>query len=128
VDSLIANEIEAEQLAGRRDPAQAARILQRMGSRRVIITLGERGVYDGEYRPAFSVKAVDTVGAGDTFVGAFAAALAEDHADPVGFAQAAAALKCTRAGAQSVPTRRAVVKLFSSWAPYSDRGHDVGTG
>jgi ribokinase len=105
VDILIPNEIEAEQLTGQRDPAKAARRLTRMGAKRVIITLGGRGVYDGEYRPAFRVKPVDTVGAGDAFVGAYAAALADRYPDPVAFAQAAAALKCTRPGAQNIPTR-----------------------
>lgn len=108
VDVLIPNEIEAEQLTGLRDPAKAARRLRQMGAKRVIITLGERGVYDGEYRPAFRVKPVDTVGAGDAFVGAYAAAVAEGHPDPVAFAQAAAALKCTRPDAQNIPTRAEV--------------------
>jgi ribokinase len=83
-----------------------------MGARRAIITLGENGVFENGYRPAFRVKAVDTVGAGDTFIGAFAAATAEGQADPVRFAQAAAALKCTRPGAQNTPTRAQVEKLL----------------
>lgn len=112
VDVLIPNQGEAELLSGERDPARAARKLQRMGARRVIITLGEDGVYDGGYRPGFKVKPVDTVGAGDAFVGALAAALAEGHPDPVRFAQAAAALKCTRPGAQNLPTRRDVERLL----------------
>ncbi len=114
VDILIPNEIEAEQLTGQRDPAKAAQRLRRMGARQVIITLGERGVYDGQYRPAFRVDPVDTVGAGDTFVGAFAAALADSHPDPVAFAQAAAALKCTRPGAQSIPTRAEVEAFLAN--------------
>lgn len=112
VDILIVNEIEAEQLSGRRDLARAARVLRRRGAGQVLITLGERGVYDGAVHPAFRVKAVDTVGAGDAFVGAFAAALAEGHPDPVRLAQAAAALKCTRRGAQSIPTRAEVEKFL----------------
>jgi len=113
VDVVIPNELEAEQLTGQRDPAKAACVLRRRGARRVIITLGERGVFDGTYRPAFRVRAVDTVGAGDTFVGAFAAAIAEGHADPIRFAQAAAALACTRPGAQNVPSREDVEGLLS---------------
>jgi ribokinase len=112
VDVLIPNQIEAEQLSGERDPRKAARVLQRLGAQRVIITLGERGVFDGEFRPAFKIVPCDTVGAGDTFVGAFAAALAENHPDPVAFAQAAAALKCTRPGAQNVPSRKQVERLL----------------
>jgi ribokinase len=115
VDVVIPNQIEAEQLTGTRDPARAARKLRRLGARHVIITLGERGVYDGEYRPAFRVKPVDTVGAGDAFVGAYAAAVAEEHVDAVAFAQAAAALKCTRPGAQNIPTR-AEVEAFLTQA------------
>ncbi|MBN1511050.1 MAG: bifunctional hydroxymethylpyrimidine kinase/phosphomethylpyrimidine kinase [Phycisphaerae bacterium] len=114
VDVVIPNEVEAEQLTGQRDPAKAARVLRRRGARRVIITLGERGVFDGgACRPAFRVRAVDTVGAGDAFVGAFAAAVAEGHSDPVRFAQAAAALACTRPGAQNVPSRKDVEGLLS---------------
>src|SRR5262249_35417866 len=53
--------------------------------------------------PAFAVRAVDTLGAGDTFHGAFALALAEggDVVSALRFAAAAAALKCTRFGGVS---------------------------
>jgi ribokinase len=122
VDIVVPNEIEAEQLTGLRDPAKAARKLRRMGAKRVIITLGERGVYDGQYRPAFRVSPIDTVGAGDAFVGAYAAALAEGHADPVAFAQAAAALKCTRPGAQNIPTRAEVDVFLTQAHARQNRG------
>jgi ribokinase len=59
----------------------------------------------------FRVQAVDTVGAGDCFNGAFAVALLEGN-DPFAaarFAAAAAAISVTRAGAQaSMPTRAEV--------------------
>lgn len=113
VDVVIPNEIEAGQLTGERQPDRAAARLRRMGARRAIITLGERGVWDDGHRPAFRVKAVDTVGAGDWFVGAFAAAVAMDHPDAVGFAQAAAALKCMRPGAQNGPTLQEVTRLLN---------------
>lgn len=115
VDYLLPNEHEAEILSGERDPRRAVRRLMKLGARRVVITLGEEGVFDGasERRvPAFRVKVVDTVGAGDAFVGALAAALAEGHPEPIRFAQAAAALKCTRAGAQNGPSRREVDALL----------------
>jgi ribokinase len=54
------------------------------------------------------VTAVDTTGAGDAFNGALAVALAERRplAGALAFATAAAALACTRRGAQpSMPTR-----------------------
>ena len=57
----------------------------------------------------FKVEAVDTVGAGDCFNGAFAVALLEGK-DPwaaARFASAAAAISVTRKGAQaSMPTRK----------------------
>jgi len=71
---------------------------------------------DGRLRrmPAFPIAAVDTLGAGDTFHGAFALALAEGR-DPIAamrFAAAAAALKCTRFGGISGTPRRAEVEAF----------------
>jgi ribokinase len=62
--------------------------------------------------PAFRVKAVDTVGAGDAFSGALALALTEGREleDAVRFASAAAAVSVTRRGAQpSLPRRNEVL-------------------
>ncbi len=119
VDIVIPNEHEARQLTGENDPARAARALQQLGARRVLITLGENGVYDSgqkrsqeSYHPAFRITPIDTVGAGDAFVGALAAAIARNHPDPVTFAQAAAALKCTRPGPQNIPTRLEVERFL----------------
>ena len=58
--------------------------------------------------PVFAVAAVDTLGAGDVFHGAFTLALAEgrDLAGAMRFAAAAAGLKCTRVGGSAgAPTR-----------------------
>lgn len=62
------------------------------------IWLNERG--EPEEMAAFPVHAVDTLGAGDVFHGAFALRLAEgrDAREALQFAAAAAALKCTRFG------------------------------
>jgi sugar/nucleoside kinase (ribokinase family) len=65
---------------------------------------------------AFRVDAVDTLGAGDVFHGAFALALAEgrDEAAAMRFASAAAALKCTRfGGITGAPSRAEVDALLS---------------
>ena len=69
------------------------------------VTDGPNGVYwleNGALRhmPAFAVKAIDSLGAGDAFHGAFTLALAEgrDLAGALRFASAAAALKCTHFG------------------------------
>jgi sulfofructose kinase len=67
--------------------------------------------------PVFAVAAVDTLGAGDVFHGAFTLALAEgrDLAAAMRFAAAAAGLKCTRVGGSAgAPTRDEVDALLAS--------------
>lgn len=83
------------------------------------VTDGPDGVYwlDGgtvRHQPAFKVAAVDTLGAGDTFHGAFAYRLAEtgDEIDAMRFAAAAAAIKCTRFGGLMGAATRAEVEAF----------------
>jgi sulfofructose kinase len=63
---------------------------------------------------AFTVAAIDTLGAGDTFHGAFALALAEglDEIAAMRFGSAAAALKCTRFGGISGTPVRSEVESF----------------
>jgi len=58
--------------------------------------------------PVFAIKAVDTLGAGDVFHGAFALALVEGRGveDALRFAAAAAGLKCSRFGGSAVAPRR----------------------
>ena len=82
----------------------------------VVVTLGTQGVVwagaDGLHRrPAQAVKAVDTTGAGDTFIGAFAVAWLEGRGvpDAVDIAQRAAAHSVQRLGAQASIPRRAEV-------------------
>ena len=117
IDYLIPNETEAQALTGLTvdspDTAgQAAAVLLAAGAGSVIITLGEHGTVRAnatgcEHLPATVVKALDTTAAGDTFVGGFAAALADgqDELTAIRFGQLAAALSVTRAGAQpSIPT------------------------
>jgi ribokinase len=116
IDYLIPNESEAgvlsaiavDSLASAQD---AARALLASGAGKVIITLGEQGALFAsqqgvEHFPAPRVTAIDSTAAGDTFVGGFAAALAQgrSEAEAIRFAQKAAALSVTRAGAQpSIP-------------------------
>jgi ribokinase len=121
---LLPNEIEAALLAGmpvtQADEARrAAQHLQDAGARRVLVTLGARGVLIADeqgafLQPAVTVPVVDTTGAGDTFVGCFAVAIAEGRAvaEAVREAQCAAALKVTRLGAQTAIPRRAEVREF----------------
>jgi sulfofructose kinase len=62
----------------------------------------------------FKVDAVDTLGAGDVFHGAFALALAEgrNEGEALRFAAAAAAVKCTRFGGITGAPRRAEVEAM----------------
>jgi sugar/nucleoside kinase (ribokinase family) len=64
--------------------------------------------------PVFAVDAIDTLGAGDVFHGAFTLALAEgrDVVAALRFAAAAAGLKCTRLGGSMAAPRRAEVEVL----------------
>ena len=82
VDYFTPNEMEAEFYTGikinnEKDAKMCAQKLIDMGIKKVIITLGEKGLffYDGKqeiYLKAFPVKAIDTTGAGDAFNGGLA--------------------------------------------------------
>jgi ribokinase len=126
-DYLVPNEHEATQLTGSEvrnaeDAARAAKALRARGARDVLITLGAAGVWvEAEawrgHVPAFAVKAVDTVAAGDTFIGAFVTRLVEgsDLREAVLFGCAAAAIAVTRPGAQpSIPARHEVDAFLSA--------------
>ena len=110
-DWLIPNESELSLLAGERvDPADddALRAVAHRSGPRLLVTLGERGaaVVDEDRVdrvPAVPVKPVDTTGAGDAFVGAFAFGLSAgiDEVRAVRLAIACASDSVTRHGTQS---------------------------
>jgi ribokinase len=117
IDIVIPNASEAAAVTGRpaasrADARAAARALVERGARAAIVTLGDDGAvyHDGNgawHCPALAVTAVDTTAAGDAYIGALAAALAEGRelVPSLGFAAAAAALSVTRLGAQpSLPS------------------------
>lgn len=91
------------------------------GATLAAVTHGERGVlycHRGRsgHLPAVPVKAVETLGAGDVFHGAYALALAEGRSidDALVFAAVAAALKCSRTGGRAaLPTRAEVSALMA---------------
>jgi ribokinase len=120
VDILIPNENELALLTGIQVVSLGLDSMVDMVSGAVIVTLGGNGVMVAERRkrhhlPAYPVEVIDTVAAGDAFVGAFAVALAEGKfvVDAAGFGNAAGALTVTHPGAQpSIPTRAELDKFL----------------
>lgn len=120
VDDVIPNQTELALLSGSTNVEEGIQYLLGLGARRVVVTLGADGAVlaDSSARRTFRahpVTVVDTTAAGDSFVGAYAASLAEGL-DPVTACErgmAAGALCVTGAGAQpSLPTRAAVELLL----------------
>lgn len=128
VDILVLNETELGFLAGTElsDSDEAVRIidvarqLQAHADQTICVTLGKRGVLalagQEEFPvPGRVVKAVDTTGAGDCFVGALAAQLADEVPlrTALAFANAAASISVQRMGAgPSMPTAAEVAAFL----------------
>jgi sulfofructose kinase len=112
----------AEWAGGARDEAHARdqlRELVAQGAALAAITRGARSILyatrDGVAQlPAFAVDAVETLGAGDVFHGAYALALARgaEIVPALRYAAAAAALKCTRTGGRSAMAGHDEVTAF----------------
>lgn len=126
VDLLAVNALEAQDLVSTpggsaAEPEALAQALRAKGPSAVLVSLGAEGLCwvdeHGTRRvPARRVKAVDTVGAGDTLVGALVTALAEGQPidAALAFAQAAAALAVSRPGVQdAMPHREEVEQLLA---------------
>jgi ribokinase len=118
VDILTPNQEELRLLTGLpagtiNEAAHAARSLTDIGWNKLVVTLGDSGCLlvapeQVQHLPAYEVSAIDTVGAGDAFNGALAAALAEGRTlvESARWANVAAALATTRSGAQAgLPSR-----------------------
>jgi sulfofructose kinase len=111
----------ANEMTGTADIAAALRQLMQRHPVWLAITDGPNGVWwsDGDrvqHTPAFAVDVKDTLGAGDTWHGAFALGLAEGmvEADAVRYASAVAALKCTTFGGRAgIPSRAAVAAFLA---------------
>jgi ribokinase len=128
VDIITPNETEALILLGRREATvsleeapDVARALRELGVGTVIVKLGGKGAFlstdacDTHFA-APRVDVVDATAAGDTFNGALGVALAEGRPiqEAIVFANRAAALSVTRAGAQaSIPTREEFLAIES---------------
>lgn len=114
-DVLVPNEHEAAAIAGREgSPADLATFLVReLPVKVVVVTAGPAGAFvatkDGtvERLAAPAAEAVDTTGAGDAFIGAFASGLQQGWptVDAAAFAVRAASISVTRPGTMaSFPT------------------------
>lgn len=130
VDILVLNETELGFLAGVElsDSDETAKIiavareLRARQDQTICVTLGKRGVLalaaSEEFAvPGRAVKAVDTTGAGDCFVGALASQLADGVAlrAALTFANAAASISVQRMGAgPSMPTAAEVAAVLSA--------------
>jgi Sugar kinases, ribokinase family len=113
LDVVVVNELEATGLAaelgtGGNDVVATAKRIVDAGTGTVIVTLGEAGAVartaDGGWRIGVPpIDVIDTVGAGDSFVGSLTAALDRGYELPVAFHRAAIAgsLACRKLGAQS---------------------------
>jgi ribokinase len=126
VDVLLPNEGELAMLTGMavesvEEATSAALALRGRGVGTVVVKRGDQGALVVDTRgaravPTLRVDVVDTTGAGDCFDGALAVALAEGRSidEAVRFATHAAALACTRLGAQSAQPERAEVEATLS--------------
>ena len=112
VDWLVVNEIECAAIAGCSTPEEGyAALRTRYPGLGILLTLGSEGSVswkDGvEIRQcAYPVQAVDTTGAGDTFMGYFVGCLAQgmERKDAMQYAAMAASIAVTRPGAApSIP-------------------------
>ncbi len=111
IDYLTPNETEAEfytgiKITNEKEAKQAAGKLINLGIKKIIITLGEKGLFysDGKeeiYLKASNVKAIDTTGAGDAFNGALAYSLSVNKtiSESLSFANKVAGLSTLKMGA-----------------------------
>lgn len=112
VDIFVLNEIEAEELTGKSQPADVgARMRELFPNAVTVLTQGNKGAtyFDADsthHQAAFLVDAVDTTAAGDSFIGYFLTELMQtgDPAKALAMGCRAAAMCVTRAGAaDSIP-------------------------
>ena len=126
LEYLVLNETEAQIITGQKvnddNIKEVCRAIKQMGPEHIILTLGSRGsyVFDDQlqqYVESFTVKAVDSTAAGDTFCGAFARSLLSKDLDIPGavrYANAAGALSVTKQGAQtSIPDLKEIEQFLA---------------
>lgn len=119
---LLVNEMEGALITGKQESEEILEELyQRYPTTNIVLTLGSKGAVCRcqdtlHHQSSFSVEAVDTTGAGDTFTGYLIAGIAEGKAvaEALQLASAASAISVTRTGAASSIPMRAEVEEFLS--------------
>ncbi len=116
---LIINRKELFAITGSREESEAARLAKKynlvcvikQGGREIIVKTKSMSSFTV---PPYVVKPVDTLGAGDAFCAGFVAGIMEKRSvyESVRFANAVAAAKVLRKGAQSLPSRRFIEGKF----------------
>ncbi|WP_300774224.1 ribokinase [uncultured Acetatifactor sp.] len=118
---LLVNEVEAEQISGKKDPDAAWQLIHgKYPGLSMVVTLGKEGAvcYTPEGRTeqkAYLSSVVDTTAAGDTFTGYFLTTLTEgmEIGECMRRASRAASISVSRAGAAvSIPGRQEVEKAL----------------
>jgi ribokinase len=137
LDYFVPNETEAATITGMpvgnvEEAELCAKKLVSGGIRRVIITLGSKGSLlasseSTEHLPAFSVKSIDSTGAGDAFIGSFAAFLGEGipEREAVRRANLYAGLSTTGIGTQKSFYDRA--RFDAAWVEMGSGAASVST-
>ena len=124
VDVLKPCKAAARELTGAADFERMASGLLKLGPKLVAITMGAEGCLIASadkmvHVPAFKPNVVDSTGAGDAFMGGLSYALLQgwDHARAGLFANACAALVCTKVGARAMAKRDEVLAFIKAKSP-----------
>lgn len=117
VDYFIPNEVELKEYSGKENFDESIKHMLEIGVKNLIVTLGTKGSFfinkEKSFKiEAFKVKAIDTVAAGDTYVGYFTAGLASNKSieEAMKFASKASSITVTRKGSiVSIPVGSEVI-------------------
>jgi ribokinase len=129
VDVLKPCKAAAREITGESDYKKMAVKLLALGPKVVAVTMGAEGclIASAEstaHVPAFKVNVVDSTGAGDAFMGGLSYGLLQgwEHRRVGLFANACAALCCTKVGARAMGKRSEVVALIKAQHPAEASG------
>ncbi len=124
VDVLKPCKAAAREITGETDYEKIATKLLKLGPKVVAVTMGSEGALLAsggkmEHVPAFQLKVVDSTGAGDAFMGGLSFALLRgwDLRNAGLFANACAAICCTRVGARAMGSLEEVTSLVHAQRP-----------